>query len=72
MLESLVLVAENSSSKFLYKELKQISLIYLVQKGISISRLSYKGYGDSKPIVDNSSEEGRKQNRRVEITVLEK
>lgn len=45
---------------------------YLIGKGISNSRLSYKGYGPSRPIADNSTEEGRSQNRRTEFTITEK
>lgn len=42
---------------------------YLIQKGITSKRLKAKGYGDAKPIADNTSEEGRQQNRRVEFTI---
>ncbi|MGL6268127.1 MAG: OmpA family protein, partial [Chitinophagaceae bacterium] len=42
---------------------------YLNSKGISPARLSFKGFGASKPIADNSSEEGRAQNRRTELQV---
>ena len=42
---------------------------YLVSKGIDPKRLSYKGYGSSKPIADNDSEEGRQKNRRTEYRV---
>jgi outer membrane protein OmpA-like peptidoglycan-associated protein len=45
---------------------------YLTSKGIDPKRLSYRGYGKSKPIEDNSTEEGRSKNRRVEIKVLSK
>ncbi len=45
---------------------------YLTTKGIDPKRLSYRGYGKSKPIEDNSTEEGRSKNRRVEIKVLSK
>src|SRR5690554_4995102 len=39
----------------------------LVSKGISSDRISTKGYGSSKPVSDNKSEEGRAKNRRMEI-----
>lgn len=40
---------------------------YLVNSGISVDNLTVKGYGESKPVADNSTEEGRVLNRRVEI-----
>jgi outer membrane protein OmpA-like peptidoglycan-associated protein/tetratricopeptide (TPR) repeat protein len=42
---------------------------YLIDKGIAKERLSSKGYGDSQPVADNSTEEGRKQNRRTELKI---
>jgi outer membrane protein OmpA-like peptidoglycan-associated protein len=44
---------------------------YLIDHGISVTRLMYKGYGQSKPIATNDTEEGRAQNRRTEFRVLE-
>nr|WP_232225719.1 OmpA family protein [Leptospira broomii] len=38
--------------------------------GIEQARMSYRGYGKSKPISDNSSEESRAKNRRVDITIV--
>ena len=39
---------------------------YLIDKfGVSPSRLTAKGYGESKPIADNNTAEGRQRNRRV-------
>lgn len=45
---------------------------YLINQGIDAYRLSAKGYGESKPIDTNGTEEGRANNRRVEFTVLKK
>jgi OOP family OmpA-OmpF porin len=39
----------------------------LVERGIAADRMSAVGYGDTKPVADNSTEEGRAQNRRVEL-----
>jgi outer membrane protein OmpA-like peptidoglycan-associated protein/tetratricopeptide (TPR) repeat protein len=44
---------------------------YLIEKGIDKNRLSYKGYGLSKPIDTNDTEEGRANNRRTEFKVIE-
>jgi OOP family OmpA-OmpF porin len=43
---------------------------YLVEHGIASERLSSKGYGQTRPIADNGTEEGRAQNRRVEIHIM--
>jgi outer membrane protein OmpA-like peptidoglycan-associated protein len=40
---------------------------YLVSQGVSASRLTTRGYGESKPIGDNSTPEGRAMNRRIEL-----
>lgn len=43
---------------------------YIVSKGISENRIISKGYGKSKPITSNDTDEGRQLNRRVEFTIL--
>ncbi len=42
---------------------------YLISKGIERNRIICKGYGSSKPVANNSTEEGRRKNRRVEILI---
>lgn len=44
----------------------------LVRQGIPQSLFTYKGYGATRPIADNSTEAGRAQNRRVDITARPK
>lgn len=43
---------------------------YLINRGLSRSRIVGKGYGGTRPIASNQSENTRKLNRRVEFTVL--
>ncbi len=42
---------------------------YLISQGIAATRLNAIGYGKTRPVADNTSEEGRKTNRRVEFTI---
>jgi len=44
----------------------------LVQLGVSADRLVTKGYGPDKPIDENSTDEGRQRNRRVQFVILDK
>lgn len=44
---------------------------YLVGHNISADRLSYKGYGDTQPVASNDTKEGKKQNRRTEIKIVD-
>ena len=41
--------------------------LYLVAAGVSPSRLSVEGYGESKPVASNTTATGKAQNRRVEL-----
>lgn len=45
-------------------------MTYLISNGVSSSRLSAQGFGESKPIDDNATKEGRDRNRRVEINLV--
>ena len=42
---------------------------YLVSKGVAANRLTFKGYGASRPLADNATDEGRSRNRRIEFLV---
>jgi outer membrane protein OmpA-like peptidoglycan-associated protein len=53
-------------------EKRALSVVnYLIKKGISSERLKYKGYGNTSPLGDNVTSEGRKLNRRTEVKVIE-
>ncbi|NQU52025.1 MAG: PD40 domain-containing protein, partial [Bacteroidetes bacterium] len=62
--------AENNKQ---LSELRAKSVVdYLVTNGIQISRLLFAGYGDTVPISTNETPEGRRENRRTTIKILEK
>ena len=44
---------------------------YLTKKGVSASRMTNKGYGESQPVATNDTDEGRELNRRVELKITE-
>jgi OOP family OmpA-OmpF porin len=44
---------------------------YLITHGIDKSRVRAIGYGESKPIADNSTKEGQAKNRRIELNVMD-
>ena len=48
------------------KRAKEIAK-YLINNGIDVLRIVAAGFGESKPVADNSTAEGRQRNRRVEI-----
>lgn len=43
---------------------------YLISKGVDAKRLSWKGFGSTKPIAGNATEEGRALNRRTEFVII--
>lgn len=65
---------DNTGSAALNETLSQqraeAVVTYLINHGISASRLTSKGYGSSKPVASNSTEDGRQQNRRTEFEIL--
>ena len=42
---------------------------FLVGQGVAASRLSTMGYGEAQPLADNTTTDGKSQNRRVEIAI---
>jgi len=45
---------------------------HLLSSGTPANRINYKGYGESKPVVSNDTENGRSRNRRTEFVIIEK
>ena len=43
---------------------------YLIQQGVDANVLVAKGFGDTKPVASNDTEEGKFRNRRIEFTIL--
>ncbi|MEI7662347.1 MAG: OmpA family protein [Bacteroidota bacterium] len=43
---------------------------YLLLRGIGAGRVIAKGYGETQPVADNSTEDGRQQNRRTEVRII--
>ncbi len=56
----------------LSQERAQAVMDYLVAKGVEAKRLRAKGFGQSKPIADNETDEGKAANRRVEFIISKK
>ena len=44
---------------------------YLIAGGITPSRLTARGYGEAEPIADNATREGKAENRRVELRIID-
>lgn len=63
-------VGSESSNVTLSQKRAESVRNYLIGKGILPTRLTAKGYGQTEPVADNESEDGRKQNRRTEIRVI--
>ncbi len=53
----------------LSEERAQAVYDYMMQQGLKIKKVTYKGYGEARPVADNSTKEGRAANRRVEFRV---
>ncbi len=65
-------VGEDAYNLNLSKARAKVVMNYFISKGISASRLTSEGFGESKPIATNDTEEGKAKNRRVEIKAKKK
>lgn len=65
-------VGDSSNNMALSKERAFNVKAYLIEQGISGSRLTSKGFGQNKPLGTNKTEEGRANNRRTEFVILSK
>jgi outer membrane protein OmpA-like peptidoglycan-associated protein/tetratricopeptide (TPR) repeat protein len=63
-------VGSKKSNEQLSERRAKAVVDYLISKGVSASRLEYKGYGDTQPVSPNDTPQGRQQNRRTEFKVL--
>jgi outer membrane protein OmpA-like peptidoglycan-associated protein len=43
---------------------------YLTSRGVAAARVRSQGYGETMPVADNTTDEGRRKNRRVEIKIV--
>lgn len=62
--------ADDANMKLSQKRAQAVA-DYLIKNGADKSRITVRAYGESKPVADNSTEEGRQQNRRVEFKILD-
>ncbi|MEO8148135.1 MAG: OmpA family protein [Bacteroidia bacterium] len=65
---------EGSASENLTLSNNRAKTVYdnLIKNGIAASRLMYKGFGQSKPVAGNDTEDGKRQNRRTEFVIISK
>lgn len=63
-------VGDESKNLELSKNRAKAVADYLLAKGVKKENITFEGYGSSKPVDSNDTEEGRKRNRRVEFKML--
>lgn len=63
-------VGEESSNQVLSEERAKSCYQFLVASGVPPNRLSFVGYGETKPVADNNTPAGRRLNRRVEFNMI--
>lgn len=63
-------IGNDESNRLLSRNRAKSVVDYLISKSIADARLTWFGYGETKPIADNNTEEGRGKNRRTEVKIL--
>lgn len=63
-------VGDATTNQRLSEDRAKAVYTHLVAQGIAADRLSYKGFGEDKPLVPNTTDEARRQNRRTEFEVV--
>ena len=65
-------VGKEEGEKLLSVQRAQAIIAEMVKRGVDEKLFTYRGYGGTRPVGDNTTDEGRAKNRRVEITVIPK
>lgn len=63
-------VGDENDLRVLSEQRAQAIRLLLIEKGIASERITYFGYGGSRPIAPNDTEENKSKNRRVEIKIV--
>jgi outer membrane protein OmpA-like peptidoglycan-associated protein len=62
-------LGDDDANMILSKNRSEAVKQYLISQGISESRIKVNYFGETKPIADNNTSEGRQKNRRVEFVI---
>ncbi len=62
--------SERYNNELSYNRAVEYAMHLVAKNGVDASRVFVKGFGESSPLADNNTQEGRSQNRRVELLVL--
>lgn len=63
-------VGNDESNRLLSEERAKSCYEFMLSRMISIERMAFKGYGETQPVADNKTDEGKLANRRVEFLVF--
>jgi outer membrane protein OmpA-like peptidoglycan-associated protein len=64
-------VGAAAANQALSEQRARTVVAWLTKNGIAAGRLTAKGYGDTQPVADNGTDEGRAKNRRVELRKID-